>query len=388
MPRHLARSCALALLVASAGAVEQYVNPEGSPEDLTARGNTALHNRQFDTAISYYEQALEADHTYFHALFNLGLTHQERARFTRDADNRVPHYHDARRYYTRALRQRPDSAEVHCNLGIIAYQLGEYQLAAQRFQAAHEKATNSDYSAEYAFNRGTALEQLQRWTDAKAAYEICLSQNPDHFGARYNLGTLLMRHLDDPITARRELKLAHEIDPKRPEPLLNLGVLAEARQVSEAERLFTEAVGRANDYYPGMLDRVRWRRAQFYWHNDIPGKAAKVLAKLDLEAILDHDPDFPGANGLMGQYYESVAQYEKAVRHFEREVAEGNFDSTSEIDLQSHYYLAIIYSDHYQDPSKALLHATRYYELRPDETGNALRRRAQRILDADTLGTP
>lgn len=363
----------------------QYQNPEGSPEDLTARGNTALHNRQFDTAIAFYKRALEADHDYFYALFNLGLTYQERAQITRDPEARTPLYHDARRYYEQALNQRRDNAQVHCNLGIIAYHLQEFQLAVQHFHAAHQKATDPYMSAEYAYNRGTAQERLQLWSEAKSSYEVCRSQNPDHFGARYNLGTLLLRHLDDPAAARLELMRAKAIDPKRPEPLLNLGVLSEKHNVSEAEKHYNEAVAKAADYYPNMVNDVRWRRALFYWHHDLPGKAAKVLARNDLQSILDLDPRYPGANGLLGQYYESVAQYGKAIEHLEREVNEDQFDPSNPIDRECHFFLAIIYRDHTINPGKMLEHAQRYHEILPTRQSHELLRQARRRHETDVL---
>ena len=159
------------LCLQTAAAESLKLIKEGSAADLTARGNTALHNRRYDTAIAHFQRALEIDQNYFYALYNLGLTYQERhpARHRHE-------FHCSR--CTSLLHARatsaPNNAEVQNNLGIIAYNLQEFQLSAQLFQAAHEKATNKSHSAEYAYNRGTALEQLQQWQEAKLLMKLPL----------------------------------------------------------------------------------------------------------------------------------------------------------------------------------------------------------------------
>ena len=374
------RVLALVLALHALAAVDRL--PPGSPADLTALGNAALHNRQFDTAISHYQQALAADRTYFHALYNLGLAHQEQADASRDEERRRHLLAEAAQYYQKALNQKPDHAEVLCNLGFLAFRRGDYQAAAQRFQQAQDHADSTARAAEYAYNRGTALEHSGEWTAARDAYLACVALNPDHFDARYNLGSLFASRLDDPANAKRELRQAHEIDPRRPQPLVNLALLVAAQDPVAAEKLLDRAAAAAADHEPALLDEIRWRRALFYWKAAIPGKTTRVLARDDLVRILESQPDFPGANGLLGQYYDSIGDHAQAVVHLEREVAEGRFDPGSEVDLHAHYLLALIFSEHLRDPAKALRHATRYYQLRPGGDGEALRLRAQRALGA------
>lgn len=383
------RVAAMLLALQALVAVERLA--PGSPADLTALGNAALHNRQFDTAISHYKQALEADRSYFYALYNLGLTYQEQADASRDEEKKRELLAEAMQQYQRALVQKPDHAEVLCNIGFLAFRHGDFQIAAQRFQQAQDHAESSARSAEYAYNRGAALERLAErtggWAAAGEAYRACIKLNPDHFDAHYNLGSLLAARLDDPAGAKRELRQAHEIDPRRPQPLVNLALLM-AEDPVKAEDLFARAAAAAADHEPLLLDEVRWRRALFYWKAAIPGKTTRILARDDLQQILASQPDFPGANGLLGQYYDSIGDYPQAVTHLEREVADGHFDPGSEIDLHAHYLLVQIYTEHLRDPAKARRHATRYYELRPDGDGEALRLRAQRALGTTAAESP
>jgi tetratricopeptide (TPR) repeat protein len=383
-PRSLLTLLVAARLVATE---PQPLDPD-SAAHLTALGNAALHNRQFESAIALYDKALVVDRNYFYAHYNLGLASQEQAAASQNAERRAALLAQAAQYYQNALTQRPEHAEVLCNLGFLAHGQGEYRLAAQRFQAAQEKADSSARAAEYAYNRGTSLQALGEWTAARDAYRDAIALNPDHFAARYNLGSLLADHLDDPAGARRELRQAHEIDPRRPEPLVNLALLTAGQDAVEAERLLDRAAAAAADHEPALLDQVRWRRALFYWHAVLPGKTARVLARDDLLRLLESSPDFPGAHGLLGQYYDSIGAYAQAIPHLEKEVAEGRFDPGSAIDLHAHYLLALIYSEQVRDGAAALRHATRYYELRPDGDGEALRLRAQRAIDAERRPAP
>lgn len=373
------------VLVAGAAALTAAVAemPPGSPGNFTTQGNTALMREQFDTAIGLYRKALDIDKSYYFALYNLALTHQQVGTLATAADERRRHFEQARRLYTEALQQRPDSAEAMCNLGIIGFELQEYAVAAGHFGRAADQATDPGEIAEYAYNLGTAQERRRQWREAEQAYQRAIRLDEDHFGARFNLGTLYLRQLDDPTRAEEHLLRARDVDPKRPEPLLNLAVLAEQRdQLPQADQLYSEAVRVASLHRPQHEVTMRWHRARFYWRADIPGKASKLAMKQDLLAILEREPDFPEANGLLGRYYESIAEYAQAIHFLELEVEGDNFDPESEIDLMSHFLLATIYNEHLKNSAKALEHVRAYYDVRPDQTGDDLRRSALRQHDA------
>ena len=85
---------------------------------------------------------------------------------------------------------------------------------------------------------------------------------------------------------------------------------------------------------------------------------------------------------MLGEYYESIAEFDRAITHLSQEVEGERFDAGSDIDLNSHYLLAIIYSEHRRNASKALHHATAYYEIRQDPASKALRRRAAKLLNS------
>jgi hypothetical protein len=83
---------------------------------------------------------------------------------------------------------------------------------------------------------------------------------------------------------------------------------------------------------------------------------------------------------LLGAYHFAIGEYEPAIQFLSREVDGDHFDAASAIDVESHYLLAIIFTDQRPDAAKALQHATDYYQLRPDSAKiQDLRRRALRL---------
>jgi len=356
-------------------ATEVHVLEDGSPAKITVLGNGAYMRGQYETAISFYEKALEVDKTYFYALFNLGLTYQQLAITAAGESERGVYFKKAQDHYLEALRLRPENAEVHSNLGIIAFRQQDYSGAITRFQAAVDAAANPREKAGYAYNLGTAYERKDNPNAARKAYEQCLKLDDSHFGALYNLGSLHLQQKNYK-TAERLLRQAREVNPRRPEPLLNLAVLSEQRELGDPLPLYNETIQVASAHQPQILTEALWHRARYYQRANIPGVPTKVKMKEDLLAILERDEDFPEANGLLGMYYESLAEYDQAITYLEREVSGEHFDPESDIDLKAHFRLAIIYSEHRRNANKALEHVSAYYRIRPDATGDALRERA------------
>ncbi len=363
----------LAALLASAAihGADLAVLEAGSTAQLTALGNEALMQGRYETAIDLYKRALGADKGYFSALYNLALAHQQ-----------LGQYPEAKRWYGEALRVKADHPEVYCNLGYLAFRAGEWATASDRFlEAARLSASNPVDAADYWYNAGTAREKLGQFADAQRAYEEAIALNDRHFGAHFNLGTLLLGPLaeraDSLEHAAANLQKAVKIAPNRPEGWLNQAICLE-RLGQDPLPAYAEAIKVATG--PG-LNRARWQRALFHNRCQPPRRLA---VRDDLKAILADDPDFPEANGLLGTYYFAIGEYDQALVHLAREVAGANFDANSSTDLEAHYLLALIYTDHRPDPAKALAHATAYYQQRPDSQKiHELRRRALRLTTKD-----
>jgi len=364
----------LTLMSSPLSAVELSVLPDGSAAQLTTLGNMELGQGRYETAIGHYRKALQVDKNYFWATYNLGLAHQQLAQFD-----------DAATWYKKALELSPDHPEVVCNLGWLAWRAGRFQEAADRFQdAARLSPENPQDAAQYWANTGSAREGLQQWEAAGRAYQEALALDGANYAAAYNFGTLLIGHLNrQPGASERAqalLQQAVELAPDRPAAWLNLAQARELTGKGDPRTDYDRALEVATGPAAGERNEVRWQRARWYARSQPP---QQIAMREELRQLLAADPDFPGANGMLGRYWFAIGDFEKAVARLEREVINGHDDTSNPIDLESHYLLAVIYADHRPDPAKAIAHATSYYQQRPDSPKiHELRRLALRLSAA------
>lgn len=107
-------------------------------------------------------------------------------------------YEEATAAYNAALVDRPDSPEVHFNLGDSTYKQGKYEEAVSSFQKV-ETANDPARASRVAYNvgnatfrQGQALEQsepqkaLELYAQALASYRRGLGLNPDDEDTKFN----------------------------------------------------------------------------------------------------------------------------------------------------------------------------------------------------------
>jgi tetratricopeptide (TPR) repeat protein len=360
------------LLVGVVHSAEFTVLEVGSAAQLTALGNEALMQRRYETAIEHYRRALTVDKTSFQATFNLALSYQS-------LDKDI----EARRWYDAALKISPDHPEVLCNLGYLSFRADAWQTAEDYFLEAARQAAGSSLAADYWFNVGTAREKREQWLAARRAYDECISLNKDHFGGHFNIGTLYLGALSNQPKALEKaeeaLTKARDLAPNRAEAWVNLGLCLERQGKKEAAEALTKATDVAS---PTYKPHALWNRALFYDRQRPPQRLAM---RDDLQALLAIDPQYPGANGLLGAYHFAIGEFDQAASLLNREVVGDQFDGRNIIDVEAHYLLAMLYTDHRPNASKALNHAAAYYQLRPDSAKiQELRRRALRLSGSVT----
>ena len=350
-----------------AHSAELTVLEAGSSEQLTALGNEALMQGRFETAIEHYRRALTVDKTSFQATFNLALAYQNL-----DKDS------EASRWYDEALKISPKHAEVLCNLGYLSFRAKDWVQAEERFLLAARQAAGSTGAADYWYNVGTAREKREQWAEARRAYDECLSLNKDHFGSHFNVGTLYLGALADQPKALEKaeaaLTKARDLAPSRAEAWVNLALCHERMDKTEAKDDINKAVEVAS---PTYKPHALLNRALFFDRQRPPQRLAM---RDDLQAVLVLEPHYPGANGLLGAYHFAIGEFDQAAVLLNREVTGDHFDAHNTIDVEAHYLLAMLQTDHRPDSVKAVSHASAYYKLRPDSAKiQELRRRALRM---------
>ena len=362
--------CCLCLCIGNLSAVESVQEDENTPKYLTSLGIQALKLGQYDQAIERFNFALKKDKKYFYAHINIALAYQQK--------NEMQKAKDA---YNEALRLRPDTPEAHNNLGFIDFANKDYQSASKRFSTAANMASNLPLeAADYYYNLGTVYEKMRDWLAAQNAYRDAIKLNSQHFHAHFNLGTLYLDAIPNNALAEQYLSVAHKLDPQRTEPLLNLSLIAERTKRGDPLTYLNQAVEIALDGSQ-LKAQALWHRANYYDRLNPP---RKVDMSKDLRIVLEIAPHFPEANGKLGLYYESLAEYKIAIPYLEREIYGEHFNPKSDVDLECHYALALIYTEQIINSVKALKHAKAYYQARPNSlAAHELKKLASRLQHAN-----
>jgi len=137
---------------------------------------------------------------------------------------------EAAQQYRAALRLWPSSFQAHHNLGMLLAQQGRLDEAAVEFEAvlAHDPVPDS------AFALGLLRGQQGRWTDAIAALQRCVDEQPSYPRARYNLA-LAYAKAGETTRALDELEQAAALEDTHREAVLTLIDLA--RQTNDKQRI-------------------------------------------------------------------------------------------------------------------------------------------------------
>lgn len=146
---------------------------------------------------------------------------------------------EAEQIYQKILAIQPDHADSLHLLGVIAQQMGKYDVGADmiRKAIALEPNTSIFYS-----NLGIALFKMNRFSEAVDAYRGALQLTPDYPEALNNLGNTLAKvgRYDEAISAIRR---AIELNPKYAMAYKNLGtVLRERGQLDESISACRQAI--------------------------------------------------------------------------------------------------------------------------------------------------
>jgi tetratricopeptide (TPR) repeat protein len=216
------------------------------------------------------------------------------------------------------MSQKPTRAE----LGEVRKKVDLY-LSVQRFDAAEKllKATLADYGPLANIHNllGVTFHKQSRFVDALKEFNRALTANPDFVEAALNLAVTLcdLSRYDEAKLVFA--KLQQQINPKKRQPSLVLGRLANQHatngQAYEDSGMFSDAIQeyrKALTLYERMPD-VKLALAKLYVRVGQHDKA-----KVEFEDIVKQAPERPEAHTWLGILYYKLGRRDLAKRQWEK----------------------------------------------------------------------
>lgn len=223
MRRRLVLGVVIVLLLAGGVAAAVIFSNQSSQtsdsDDLEAI-QAEMDAGDYESAKTQLETILAEDEENAEAHFKLGLV----------AFN-MGNYDEARQHFNRSLELEPDrAAAVHHNLGVLAYQLGNMETALDEFQTALEADpddadTHYQLGATYlilAFPMGAMEPDAERLAQAQMEFERALEVSPKKPEAMVGLANVYMlrNEMDEAIALLEDVTAAR---PEMREALFALG---------------------------------------------------------------------------------------------------------------------------------------------------------------------
>jgi protein O-mannosyl-transferase len=134
----------------------------------------------------------------------------------------IPHWRDEMRLWSWGVERSPDSSAIRVNLSRAYSERGDFLGVIRQADAAIRLGT-TDFAAWN--NRGAALENLGRWTEAEQTYREGLRLRPDAPSLWTNLGAVLGRQGKMAEAEEALLQHALKLDPNSGLAQGNLGLL-------------------------------------------------------------------------------------------------------------------------------------------------------------------
>ena len=211
---------------------------------------------------------------------------------------------EAATLYSKILEADPRHADANHLLGVIAFQLGRNEVAADLIGIAI--AANRSNPAFHS-NLGNALNGMGRLDDALAAYDRALRLRPDYADAHYNRGNVLrdMGRLDDALAA---CDTALRLRPDYADASYSRGnVLRDMGRLDDALTAYDGALRLRPDYTEAYNNR---------------GNALLSMGRLD-DALAAYDgalrlrPDYADAHYNRGNVLQDMARLDDALAAYD-----------------------------------------------------------------------
>ena len=187
--------------------------------DYLADGNTSYQEKDYDSAIHNYSEALKLDSNNAVAYVKRGDTYENKEDYDRAMTD-----------YNQALKLDPKNVDAYNNRGIAFYHKQDYDRAMTDYNQALK--LDPKYVDAY-YNRGLVYEAKTSYEAAMADFDQTLKLDPDYVNAYTNRG-LVFTHRKDYDRAIANYNQALRLDPKNVYAYLNRGETHFAQSNHEA----------------------------------------------------------------------------------------------------------------------------------------------------------
>ncbi len=246
----------------------------------------------------------------------------------------------------RTIRQVPESARFHSNLGREYLLREEYEKAEKEFRIAEE--LQPSFSLPHN-NLGITYVRMQRYEEAIAEFQRALALKPDDALTHYNLGNVLFER-GEYEKAAAHLRRAGELNSYMEEAFNNLaGIYKIQDNLPAAISAYRKAVAIRPDVF----------RYHFNLAEALLATGQEPEAIREYEEAVRRQPDFAAARFRLGALYAQNGDFLSALREL-KNACELQPDAA-----EYHYNLGNVYL-HLGDPIRAETELKRALELDPE----------------------
>ena len=241
-------------------------NADNEKDDILYHiGSAYIQSGDIDTAINYFEKALEVNPENELALYDLGFFSDQEGKYQKSIE-----------YYNRYLDIDPFNFSIWFNLGISYNKAGEYEKAIEAYEYALTLNEEFDQSL---FNLGNAYANTGNYSKAIQKYLEFLELEPENDDAHSYIGECYL-NLEDYFKAEKFYKKAAKLNPRNETAMFGVGVVMYMTQRYKQSIQYIKKALRidpSNEEYWIAIARV-------FTENDQPEEAADALeAAMELE---------------------------------------------------------------------------------------------------------
>lgn len=309
--------------------------------ELYRKGREALNEKEYESAISFFDQSLDynPDHVLAHsykATSHYKLDDVDKAissadeALLRQMDEPNAHFvkgeifyddyrdEEAENEYSQVIRKDTENGLAYFKLGVLSLMADKNEDAEGLFSRALdlEETLETPYVLFSYYDRGIARERLENWEDSSEDYRGALDLDPNYERAYIQLGRVLYKtkDYDGAIEVLRQGK--NRFPESLPIAFLEAKSL-DAQYDSDPEEKNTDSLDKALQGYESVLELDEDHVESWYNSARLEYKKGNYTQALeDLERASEIEKDYL-IELLYGNVYFALEDYERSREHYQ-----------------------------------------------------------------------